>query len=121
MAPRGNVSFSRNRRPYRPPWLRALNAADQALRAMGIRLAAISESSLRSRAVRRTGYDDFGDESFAEGLRVLLAAFQKNSRLTLVGRFSGQRCAAARVREASVDREGLRPAQPARSNLSGDS
>lgn len=87
VAQRGNVSFSTNRRPYRPPWLRALNAGDRTLRAMGVRLAAVSESSLRSRAVRRTGYDDFGDESFAKGLRLLVGAFQKNPRLTLVGRF----------------------------------
>lgn len=45
------------------------------------------EESLLEAARRATGHQDFGDESFLEGLRVLLRAYDEEARLTPFGRF----------------------------------
>ncbi len=45
-----------------------------------------SADALHEAARRDVGYDDFGDRSYLEGFRVLLEAYDRESRLTDVGR-----------------------------------
>jgi hypothetical protein len=47
---------------------------------------AASEAALLDAARKRTGLDDFGDAAFREGLRVLLRAYDEESRLSPFGR-----------------------------------
>ena len=44
------------------------------------------EGALHQEAARLAGWDDFGDPSYLEGLRVLLRAYDEEARLTQVGR-----------------------------------
>ena len=69
-------------RPRLPLPLRALNLAGRPF-ARGVRL---DEEGLLASARRRTGLSDFGDPSFREPLRVLLAAFEREAGLTPLGR-----------------------------------
>lgn len=43
------------------------------------------EKSLRQQARQLAGYDDVGDLSYLTGLRVLLAAYDRESRLSPAG------------------------------------
>ena len=43
------------------------------------------EHQLHDEAARLTGYEDFGDTGYREGLRVLLEAFDSDLRLTDIG------------------------------------
>jgi len=72
--------------PPKPLGVRALNVAGGALRALGLPLVRLDEASLLAEAMRRTGLEDFGDERFREPLRLLLAAFEREAALTLLGR-----------------------------------
>ncbi|HXQ20931.1 MAG TPA: sulfotransferase [Candidatus Acidoferrales bacterium] len=70
------------------PWgLRVMNAVGSAVRAAGVPLLALDESTLLARAARRTGLSDFGDSFFREPLRVLLHAFEHEAALNTLGRF----------------------------------
>ena len=73
-------------RPHRPPALRLLNGVGGALRAAGVPLVRLDEQSLLDRAAKNTGLSDFGDAGFREPLRVLLASFENEAALTLLGR-----------------------------------
>jgi len=73
-------------RPYRPLGLRVFNGVGGALRAAGVPLVRLDEHSLLARAVKNTGLSDFGDQDFREPLRVLLASFENEAALTLLGR-----------------------------------
>jgi hypothetical protein len=73
-------------RPHRPPALRLLNGVGGALRAAGVPLVRLDEQSLLDRASKNTGLSDFGDEGFREPLRILLASFEHEAALTLLGR-----------------------------------
>ncbi len=74
------------RRPYRPAPLRLANLAGRGLRRLGLE-ADLSESGLMEAARRRTGLDDFGEESFREGLAVLLRSIEAEAGLNAVGRW----------------------------------
>jgi hypothetical protein len=72
-------------RPRLPFELRALNAlGGPAAR----RLVRLDEDDLLESARRRSGLDDFGDPSFREPLRVLLAALEREAGLSAFGRLS---------------------------------
>ena len=73
-------------RPYRPLGLRVFNGVGGALRGAGLPLVRLDEESLLAQAAKNTGLSDFGDESFREPLRVLLASFESEAALTLLGR-----------------------------------
>ena len=73
--------------PPKPLVLRALNAAGGALRALGLPLVRLDEAGLVAEATRRTGLDDFGDAQFHDPLGRLLAAFESEAALTLLGRW----------------------------------
>jgi hypothetical protein len=73
--------------PSMPLAVRALNAAGGALRALGVPLVRLDEDVLCADAARRTRLDDFGDARFRDPLRRLLAAFESEAALTLLGRW----------------------------------
>jgi hypothetical protein len=70
-------------RSYRPLWMRGLNAVGRALDRARPRL---DPDAMMAEARRRTGLDDFGDESFRPGLEVLVASFVEGTPHTF-GRF----------------------------------
>jgi hypothetical protein len=45
-----------------------------------------SEQRLHEQAIHAVGYDDFGDTAYLEGLRILLDAYDREARLTPIGR-----------------------------------
>lgn len=71
----------------RPQWLRFVNWAGGALRQTGLPLADLSEASLLSAAIRKTGLSDWGDESFRIPLRILLESLEKEADLNFIGRY----------------------------------
>lgn len=72
--------------PPKPLALRAFNRAGAALRSLGLPLIRLDESDLMARAVRSTGLSDFGDDAFHQPLRLLLDGFEREARLTMLGR-----------------------------------
>lgn len=73
-------------RPYRPLGLRVFNGVGGALRGAGVPLVRLDEHSLLAQAAKSAGLSDFGDDRFREPLRVLLASFENEAALTLLGR-----------------------------------
>src|SRR5262245_51299884 len=71
--------------PQRPLALRAFDWVGRALRGIGP-FASLSEAALLAAATRKTGLSDFGDESFREPLRRLLASLEADAALTPFGR-----------------------------------
>jgi len=69
-----------------PIALRVLNGVGCALRAAGLPLIRLDEGSLTARAAKRCGLDDFGDFFFRQPLGLLLNAFEREARLTVLGR-----------------------------------
>jgi hypothetical protein len=68
--------------------LRLFNQAHRFMERLGRRKLGWveSEPSLHEAACKAVGFDDFGDEGYLEGLRVLLQAYDRESRLTPFGR-----------------------------------
>ena len=68
--------------------LRLFNRAQRVMERLGRRKLGWveSEPSLHEAACKAVGFDDFGDEAYLEGLRVLLQAYDRESRLTPFGR-----------------------------------
>jgi hypothetical protein len=77
--------------PARPLGLRLLNGVGSALRAAGLPLVRLDEASLLAEASRRTGLDDFGDDAFRDPLRRLLASYESEASLTVLGRLIARR------------------------------
>ena len=75
----------------RPLGLRLLNGVGGALRAAGLPLVRLDEPSFLAEASRHTGLDDFGDDGFRDPLRRLLASYESEARLTLLGRLIARR------------------------------
>jgi hypothetical protein len=70
---------------------RALNSGGRMLEgAAGVSLVRLEESMLLDEAVRRARSDDFGDPSFRDPLRRLLAAYEKDAQLSLLGRIAAR-------------------------------
>ncbi len=70
--------------------LRLFNGAARLLRRLGVgsRGFAADEHWFHEQAAQRAGCDDFGDESYQTGLRILLQALDREARLTPFGRMS---------------------------------
>ena len=73
-------------RAARPLGLRLLNGAGAALRRLGLPLLSLEVDSLLAKARRQTGLDDYGDDRFHEPLHRLVASFEGEAHLTLLGR-----------------------------------
>ena len=69
-----------------PAWVKALNLAGRGSRRLGRRWPRLDPDALLATARRRAGLDDFGDERFREGLRVLVAAFNDRDSAHAFGR-----------------------------------
>ncbi len=77
--------------PHRPLPLRLLNAMGRGLEELGIRPMRFDDTKLLKAAQKKTGLQDFGDDRFLSGLRVLTQAIESEARPTLTGRILGQR------------------------------
>jgi hypothetical protein len=74
-----------------PLGVRMLNRAGAALRAAGVPLVRLDPEALLSAARRRTGLSDFGKPLFREGLERLVASWEREAQLTLLGRVIARR------------------------------
>ncbi len=72
--------------PHRPLGLRLMNGVGGALRAAGVPLVRLDETSLLERAAKNTGLSNFGDDAFRTPLGILLNAFEHEAALTTLGR-----------------------------------
>ncbi len=77
--------------PFRPLPIRSMNALGRHLERLGWAGPRLDEAAVVRRAVRRTGLEDFGPESFRPGLRRLLGSLETDARLNFFGRFFAQR------------------------------
>lgn len=87
----------------RPPWVRALNAAGRGLGRLGVRWPRVDDRAMMADARRRAGLDDFGDDSFREGLRVLVDTFNARDNANAFGRlFFREYCTSLLVNRLKV-------------------
>jgi len=71
--------------PNRPEWVAAINREGSYLDLAAV--VPLDEASLLAEARRVTGHDDFGtDDTWRDGLRVLLNSLADEAELTLIGR-----------------------------------
>jgi hypothetical protein len=68
--------------------MRAINSCGHALHHCGLPPIRLSASALMAAAQRRTGLADWGDASFREAFRRLLAAYERTANLHLLGRLA---------------------------------
>jgi hypothetical protein len=73
-------------RPNRSMLLRLINTVGRGLGKNWFSFTRLDEKTLLDKACHQTGLDDFGDDSFREGLRVLLRAYETEAQLSFVGR-----------------------------------
>ncbi|MGA9756026.1 MAG: sulfotransferase [Desulfobaccales bacterium] len=66
--------------------LHLINAAGRRFVGNGLKWLSLDEQLLLDRACEGTGLDDFGDDSFREGLRVLLRSYELDAEFSFVGR-----------------------------------
>src|SRR6476620_2032097 len=71
--------------PPRPPWVEELNAFGRQVGSPAA-LVSLDEEALMATARATTSLDDFGDDGWQEGLRVLLASLEEEADLHLLGR-----------------------------------
>src|SRR4051794_31787477 len=75
-------------RPYRPAWMRVLNAAGGLVRRVGVRWPSLDVEGILADARRRAGgLSDWGDDDFREGLTVLVESFEEQGHAHTFGRF----------------------------------
>ncbi len=83
----GSSMECQRRPPARFPLpVRLLNATGARLRGLGVPLVRLDAASLLRRARWRTGLEDFGDDRFRRPLERLIASFEEENHLTLIGR-----------------------------------
>ena len=70
--------------------LRAMNAGGRALAGLGLQPVNFEEPSILDEARQQTGLHDFGGDEFREPLRRLLCAYEREARLTLLGRIAAR-------------------------------
>ena len=73
-------------RAGRPFALRLLNGVGGALRSAGLPLVRLDAASLTQSATQKTGLSHFGDDRFREPLKLLTESFERDARLTFLGR-----------------------------------
>ena len=67
--------------------LRLINAFGRRFLQNGFSWLRLEEKTCLDKAMENTGLDDFGDTSFLEALRVLLAAYETEAEFNFLGRF----------------------------------
>jgi len=73
--------------PHRKPFaIRALNAVGHQLTHIDLKFPSLTPDSLMRAARRKTGMDDFGDESFEQALCKLTNSLQQEAQLSTLGR-----------------------------------
>jgi hypothetical protein len=77
-------------RRYRLNLLSLINAAGRPLLKNGFAWMRLDEKTLFDKACAATGLEDFGDDAFLEGLRVLLRAYENEAGFSFVGRIGVQ-------------------------------
>jgi hypothetical protein len=77
--------------PFRPLPIRAFNALGRGAAHLGVRPFSLRESALLAAARAETKLEDFGPETFATGLRVLLDSLERDARLNAFGRYFARR------------------------------
>jgi hypothetical protein len=73
-------------RPNGSKLLRLINAAGRRFVKNGHKWLSLDEKLLLNTACERAGLDDYGEDSFREGLRVLLRSYELDAELSFVGR-----------------------------------
>ncbi len=73
-------------RPQSSMLLRLINAAGHRFVKNGYQWLSLDAKVLLQKACSQTGLDDYGDDSFREGLRVLLQSYEQDAELSFVGR-----------------------------------
>jgi hypothetical protein len=93
------------RRGSLPPLLRIAERLGTAIEACGLPIARLTEGSLLRAAHRATGVAQFADESFREPLRLILADYQRDANVNLVGRLALRHfCVAALINRLRIQR-----------------
>jgi hypothetical protein len=77
-------------KPFRPLPIKLMNAAGRFLNQLHIEPVTLEKEALIAKAVKRAGCNDFGDMSFHEGLDRLLASFENEANLNMLGRLIAQ-------------------------------
>lgn len=77
--------------PFRPPPIRAFNAAGRFAARLGVRGFAFDEDVVLSAARAQAKLDDFGPASFLPGLRTLIASLERDAKLNAFGRYFARR------------------------------
>jgi hypothetical protein len=80
------MTMSPSSRHKRSILLSLINAAGRRFVKNGFAWLKLDEKTLLEKACKKTGLDDFGDDSFREGLKVLLRAYEAEAELSFVGR-----------------------------------
>jgi hypothetical protein len=75
-------------RPYRPAWMRLLNASGRALRRVGRRWPPLEPGEFLAAAEGKTRLSDWGDDRFREGLKALVEAFDRQDAAHALGRIA---------------------------------
>ncbi len=70
----------------RPLWTRLVNAPGKLASIFGSAQSSINVKALMAKASKRTGLNDFGSDTFREGLNVLVDSINRESRLHTIGR-----------------------------------
>lgn len=86
MGDSGQKSRAFHRVLFRQRLLAVFNAFGRVFPQNGSAFPTLGEPALLEKAIRLTGLEDFGDESFREPLGILLQALHTDARLNLVGR-----------------------------------
>jgi hypothetical protein len=66
--------------------LRLINAAGPRVVKNGHTWLSLDEKVLLNKACEQTGLEDYGDDSFREGLRVLLQSYERDAEFSFIGR-----------------------------------
>jgi len=90
-------------RPYRPAWVRALNAAGGLLRRTGARWPRLDPEAIATTASRRAGLSDWGGDEFREPLGILCADVEARGNVHTFGRlFFREFCTQALVNRLKI-------------------
>jgi hypothetical protein len=77
-------------KPYRPWHFRLINAMGELLSTVGIR-PSIQADYILKKAIKQSGFDDLGNNPDYEGLEVLVASIERQSKLNTIGRLTSQK------------------------------